>query len=164
MRALSSLSLAVLLAAATGAVAAERDYVPVEQRFSAEQMQATGLDTLSPAQLALLNQLLGQERTEAVAEAKAEGKRQAQAERNDPFSKVQAEPVSAAIKGEFRGYAKGDVIELENGQRWRVTDGSLYLGKAVAAPKATVRPGMMGAWYLEIEGQVPRAKVRRVGE
>lgn len=158
MRALSSLSLAVLLAVSTGAVGAERQYVPVEQRFSAEQMKATGLDGLSAEQLALLNQLLSQERTAVVAEAK----REVLAERNDPFSKVKADPVSSTVKGDFRGFANGDVIQLENGQRWRVIEGSLYIGKPVSAPKVTIRPGMMGAWYLEVEGQIPKAKVKRL--
>lgn len=162
MRAFAPLSLAVLLAVATstGAIAAERDYVPVQQRFNAEQMQATGLSSLSAEQLTLLNELLSQDQTKAVAEAK----RKVIAERNDPFSKVAAEPVRSTIKGDFRGFSGGDVIVLDNGQRWRVIDGSLFIGKAVASPKVTIAPGMMGAWYLQVDGQIPKAKVRRIDE
>lgn len=158
MRAFAPLSLAVLFAVSAGASAAERHYVPVEQRFSAEQMQATGLSSLSPAQLTLLNELLSQDQTKAVAEAE----RKIQAERNDPFSKVTADPIHSTIKGEFRGFSGGNVIVLDNGQRWRVIDGSLFIGKPVTSPKVTIKPGMMGAWYLEVDGQIPKAKVKRV--
>lgn len=162
MRAFAPLSLAVLLAvsASTGAIAAERDYVPVQQRFSAEQMQATGLSGLSAEQLSLLNELLSQDQTKAVAEAK----RKVIAERNDPFSKVAADPVQSTVKGEFRGFSGGSVIALENGQRWQVIAGDLFIGKPVNSPKVTIKPGMMGAWYLEVEGQIPKAKVRRIDE
>ena len=43
-------------------------YVEVERRLTAEQMRATGLDTLSPEQLALLNRLLRDTQGEMVAQ------------------------------------------------------------------------------------------------
>jgi hypothetical protein len=67
-----------------------------------------------------------------------------------------------AIKGEFRGWSKGAVVELDNGQRWRVTEGELYLRKTMVNPKATISPGMVGGWYMQVEGQSPRAKVQRL--
>ncbi|MEH6421589.1 hypothetical protein [Pseudomonas sp. CGJS7] len=160
MRVLSSLTLAPLFAialAAPGAFAAERAYVPVEQRFNAEQLKATGLDTLSAQQLQLLNQLLSQDQTAVVTETV----KQVRSERKG-LARVEAEPVSGMLKGEFRGWSAGTVLELENGQRWRVIDGTLFVGKPRPAPKVTIRPGMMGSWYLEAEGQVQKAKVARL--
>lgn len=158
MRVLSSLTVAVLLAIAPAAFGAERPYVAVEQRFNAEQMKATGLDTLSPQQLALLNELLSQEQTAAVAEAT----KAVRSERKGLLDRGDVEPVQSALKGEFRGWSIGTVFELENGQRWRVTEGSLFLGKPVPPPKVTIKPGLMGGWFLEVEGQTPKAKVRRL--
>ena len=51
----------------SGVALAERPYVAIEQRLSAEQIHATGLDQLSPAQLSLLNQLLREEQTNVAA-------------------------------------------------------------------------------------------------
>jgi hypothetical protein len=44
-------------------------WVDLEKRFTTEQMHATGLDTLKPEQLALLNQLLRDEARDAAASA-----------------------------------------------------------------------------------------------
>ena len=34
--------------------------------------------------------------------------------------------------------------------------------KAVAAPAVVLVPGLLGGWYLQVEGHGPRAKVQRV--
>lgn len=163
MRVLSSLTVAVLSAGvlfsiAPGASGAERPYVPVEQRFTAEQLKATGLDTLSAQQLQALNQLLSHDQNAVITEAVKQQRR----ERVGLADPVDSEPVTSKLKGEFRGWSSGTVLELENGQRWRVIEGSLFLGKSLPAPKVTIRPGMTGSWYLEAEGQTPKAKVKRL--
>src|SRR5262245_33933951 len=168
MRVLSSLSVAVLstavlsttvlFAIAPDAFAGDRPYVPVEQRFTAEQLKATGLDTLSAQQLQTLNQLLSQDQSVAVTEAV----KQVRSERKGLLDRGDVEPVTSTLKGSFNGWSSGTVLELENGQRWRVIEGSLYLGKTLPSPKITIRPGMMGGWYLEAEGQTPKAKVKRL--
>ena len=60
----------LLWLALPGAVAAQPPALDIEQRLTPEQMQATGLDTLSPAQLQLLNRLLREE-SKSVAEVQA---------------------------------------------------------------------------------------------
>lgn len=137
---------------------AQQRYVPIEQRLSPEQLQATGLDTLSAQQRQLLNQLLSNE--QAVVEERVE--KSARSRLAGLLDRKQAEPVRAAIKGEFRGWVAGSVIELDNGQRWRVTEGELYLRKPMAHAQATITPGMVSGWYLQVAGQSPRAKVQRL--
>lgn len=137
---------------------AQQRYVPIEQRLSPEQLQATGLDTLSAQQRQLLNQLLSNE--QAVVEERVE--KSARSRLAGLLDRKQAEPVRAAIKGEFRGWVAGSVIELDNGQRWRVTEGELYLRKPIAHAQATITPGMVSGWYLQVAGQSPRAKVQRL--
>lgn len=134
--------------------AAERPYVAIEQRLSVEQMQATGLDRLSPEQLALLNRLLGAEHAAVASETRA-------AER-DRRKKEAAEPVASTLVGEFRGWKTGTVFELANDQRWRVVDGEFHAGKPLSRPNVTVRPGVFGSWYLTVEGVGVQAKVKRV--
>ncbi|HEY4555456.1 MAG TPA: hypothetical protein VIG68_03345 [Lysobacter sp.] len=147
------LLLPALLAVAGSAVAQDAR-APIEQRFTPEQMRATGLDRLSASELALLNRLLQDERS---AEARAKiGLRAARAE-----AEPEETSVESAIRGEFRGWSPGSVIELENGQAWRVIEGELVT-RRLAAPKATVSRSLMGSWQLQVEGQTPRAKVRRI--
>lgn len=143
--------IAALIAVFAPSVAhAERPYVAIEQRLSAEQMRATGLDQLSAEQLTLLNRLLRDEQTVVVAESKRDVQKQAE------------EPVSSTIRGEVRGWEKGTVFELENGQRWQVVDGEYYSTSRLTNPKATVRPGLLSSWYLRIEGISVGAKVKRI--
>ena len=149
MKRLSILVAAMALACA-GAAHAQRAYVPIEQRLSAEQMHATGLDALDAEQLALLNRLLSEEQTAVIQQTARERK------------PVPEGPVHSSIKGEFRGWETGTVFELANGERWRVVDGEYYAGKGLANPTVTVKPGAFGSWYLQVEGVSIGAKVKRV--
>ena len=152
------LTLSLLVLTVPLLAAAQQRYVPIEQRLSPEQVQATGLGRLSAEQLQLLNRLLSEE--QAVVEQRVEAS--ARSRLTGLLDRQPVEPVEATIKGEFRGWVAGKVIELDNGQRWRVSEGELYLRKPIANAKATVSPGLVGGWYLQIEGQSPRAKVQRL--
>jgi hypothetical protein len=149
---------AAAMAVTTSAWAAQ-DYIALEQRLSAEQMQATGLDTLSPEQLALLNRLLSEERAVTQAAAPA-----ASATAGAGLREKRTAPTAftASVPGEVRNWSQGNVVTLDNGQRWRITEGTLYLGKPVSNPRVTIAPGFLGSWYLQMDGQVPRLKVQRV--
>ncbi len=152
------LTLSLLILTMPLLAVAQQRYVPIEQRLTPAQLEATGLDRLSTQQLQLLNHLLSDE--QAVVEERVE--QSARSRLAGLLDRKQAEPVRATIKGEFRGWVAGKVIELDNGQRWRVTEGELYLGKPIANARATVAPGMVSGWYLQVEGQSPRAKVQRL--
>lgn len=149
-----SIALAAFLAAPMGH--AQVPTADLEQRLTPEQMRATGLDRLSAAELALLNRLLREDRADARnAEALATAGLRA------PSERTQTVRVESALTGEFRGWSPGSVLQLQNGQQWRVQEGELHT-RPVTSPKVTVEPGIMGAWYLRVEGQVQRAKVRRI--
>lgn len=130
-------------------------YVDLERRLTPEQLRATGLDRLTAAELELLNRLLREEHTGAARSAAANIGLRPSREAEAPTG------VESALVGEFRGWTPGAVLNLENGQQWRVIEGELHT-RRVTSPKVTIEPGFMGAWYLKVEGQTPRAKVRRV--
>lgn len=157
MRVLRLLTLPLLLGACLPAWAA-RDYVDIEKRLTPAQMQATGLDTLSAEQLRLLNTLLGEE-TKAVVEAtrKESGPRVT----GTLFGGDGLDPITSTLKGDLRGWSRGTVFALENGERWRVIEGDYYAGKSLAGAKVVVSPGKISGWYLQVEGQNPRPKVQR---
>jgi hypothetical protein len=104
--------------------------VPVQERLTAEQMRATGLDQLEPGQLELLNRLLSADR--AVLESAV--REQAEAVRTPDRT-----PIASRVKGAFRGWQKGTVLTLENGRQWRVVDGQLDARK-VESPRVWLRP------------------------
>ncbi|WP_305806458.1 hypothetical protein [Stenotrophomonas sp. YIM B06876] len=141
------------------AIAGNDGYIPLEQRLDRMQMQQTGLDQLSPAQLHLLNRLLSEEQSSQIATAKAQGSREAAA--GKPLARDR-EPVTSRIVGPVRGWSTGQVLALENGQHWRVLQGELFLRKPVDDPQVHLAPSNMGAWYLQMPGQNQRAKVERI--
>ena len=146
--------LAALLLLVPTITAAERAYVPIEQRLTADQMQATGLNQLSPAQLTLLNQLLRDEHNAVAAESKAAERERKKGE--------DAAPVASTLKGEFRGWKPGTIFELANGQRWRVLEGDFHASRPLKDPQVTIKPGLFGGWYLLVEGVGVRVKVKRL--
>jgi hypothetical protein len=160
MRIHLSLALAAVMSLAAVIPAVAQDgYVKIEQRLSAEQLRATGLDGLSAEQLALLNELLKQDQKSVVQAYKKDAETRGS---GGWFGGNDTEPVTSTIAGEFRGWSNGTLLRLANGQRWQVTEGSFYLGKPLTDPKITIIPGKISGWYLQVEGQNPRAKVKRI--
>lgn len=145
------LATALLLGlASTASVAQSR----IESRLTPEQMQATGLSKLTTAELDELNRVLNGEAREAerVVETRVR-----EAKRAPDVA------TSSTIPGPFNGWAPGSTLTLANGEKWRVTEGTLVVtrGKRSDVP-VTVSPGFLGAWYLKAQGEVPQAKVKRV--
>lgn len=158
------------------AAVAQSDYVEIEKRLTPEQRHATGLDTLSPEQLALLNALLRESETKSIADAeqaaRAEARVEASAEAKasapatDPgagrFIGLNDEPIRSRLKGEVSGWEPGYVFELENGQQWKVLKGKMKLYKPLQAPEILVVPGIAGRWFLQVHEDMPKARVYRI--
>ena len=153
------LLLAITLLLSMPALAGERTWVPIEQRLSAEQLRATGLDSLSSEQLALLNRLLSEDR---AADLKAADVERTQDESGLRQKRTPPQSVSATVQGSSRAWTHGQTLVLDNGQRWRVVDSGVNFGKPVANPQVTIEPGFLGSWYLRIDDGTPPIKVQRV--
>ena len=54
------------------------------------------------------------------------------------------------------------MIKLANGQVWRVTDDTDAVLPVMENPPVRVVRGVMGAFFLELDGIVNRARVARV--
>lgn len=159
MRILPALFLIAILLAPAGSAWAGGDYVDIEKRLTAAQLQATGLDQLSTEQLRLLNALLSDEQQSVVKAAKAESEKRVL---GTWFGREGAEPVASTLVDDFRGWAPGTIFNLENGQQWRVIEGKYYVGKPTQGVKVLVTPGKISGWYMQMQGHNPRAKVQRV--
>jgi hypothetical protein len=161
----SRLALPLALACCAFALQAQESYRPIEQRFTAEQLRATGLDQLSAEQLRALNALLREEQTAQVAAVREETETEVRKSRGSGFFDREREPVVSRIDGEFGGWSAGTRFQLANGQTWRVIDTPDYYvpkSKAMTAPAVVLAPGLLGGWYMQVEGHGPRAKVQQV--
>ncbi len=155
----TSLAVLVALSFSTFAAMADQAYVNIEQRLTAEQLRETGLDTLSPEQLKRLNQLLGEETAEA---AKIEKLQQPARDNQRSYIGLDDKPIKSRLKGTISGWDIDTVFELENGQRWKVLKGNMKLRKPMAAPEIIVVPGIAGRWFLQVDEDLPKARVYRI--
>ena len=127
-------------------------YVPLSERLSAQDFQQAGLHRLSAAELAHLDALL----QGAMADVR-------ERERDRTRAEAPArERIQARLVGRFDGWTRGEVLTLDNGQRWQVLEGEFRPTRAIDAPAVTLNPGLMSGWYLQVQGQSPRAKVKRL--
>lgn len=168
--------LALLLLPLT-AFAAAPEYFDIEQQLSAQERQETGLDTLSPAQLKRLNELL-REKAQARAAAAPATAPTAAVAGSDPDDLTAAAPAANApraipmdleirtIKSRLRGrvesWAPGTEFRLENGQTWKVLKGEITLRQALESPEILVVPGLAGRWFLQVHEDYPKARVYRI--
>jgi hypothetical protein len=138
----------------------------LQQRLTDEQMHATGLDTLSAEQLALLNQLLQEQTTQAIAVAVEQNTAEVKA--STPVAPMAApvlsnEPFKSKVLGNFAGWQTGTVFNLENGQQWQVNKGNAKLPKALNDPNVYVGISLVGKWYFQFDDDdLPKAMVTRI--
>jgi hypothetical protein len=138
---------------------AEQAYVNIEQRLSTEELRETGLNTLSPAQLERLNQLLSAESSKLAKIEKTSAE-----DKPIPASYVglNDKPIKSRLKGSVSEWQIDTIFELENGQRWKVLKGNMKLRKPLLSPHIMVVPGIAGRWFLQVDEDLPKARVYRI--
>ncbi|MGE8232639.1 MAG: hypothetical protein ACN6OR_04580 [Stenotrophomonas sp.] len=142
---------AMLLSTPPLAWSQQRDYLPLEQRLSAEQLQQVGL---SAQQLQLLNRMLSE--TASVTAAAA-------TPTPAPMQiGLEEGPVHSSVQGTVEGWGPGTVFVLANGQQWKVLKGQMRLRTALQSPEIDVIPGIAGRWFLQVDEDLPKARVYRI--
>lgn len=144
------------------------------QTLRAEEFSRAGLGKLSPEELAALDGLVRdfnraaapapaatpEARAPRPAEPKSEGGPLTKARVVlAPGTQVDYAAVESRLVGEFRGWEHRTVLTLENGQRWRVISDEGYSTPALPSPAVKITPGMLGTFWMTIEGVKVRAKV-----
>lgn len=150
---------------------AKPPYVELEQRLTPEQLREVGL---SAEQLATLNRMLREadaKSTAAVAEPAAQaidgpqvgaGAPPVRAPGTGQFIGLNDEPIKSRLKHDVSGWEPGTVFELENGQQWKVLKGSMKLKKPMVTPEIVVVPGVAGRWFMQVDEDMPKARVYRI--
>ena len=151
---------AVIVLALAPCAAAQQQ---IEQQMSPEQFKATGLDRLSPEQLANLNAWLNGKLEIETAKAAKTAKQEVVAEHRGFTTFGSSDPITDRISGDFRGFGKGRTYTLDNGQVWEQVDDARLAGAHLTNPQVKITPTIAGnSWYLAVEGFNTRAKVQRV--
>ncbi|MGE8258984.1 MAG: hypothetical protein ACN6RJ_06130 [Stenotrophomonas sp.] len=156
--------LSALLVASSFAATAQDRFVPVEQRLSAAQLAEVGL---SPAQLQALNRVMREAEAAAPAPAALAARPAAPLPANVPAPAamhlgLEEGPVTARVVGDVAGWEPGTVFTLDNGQQWQVMKGQMKLRKTLQAPQIEVIPGIAGRWFLQVDEDLPKARLFRL--
>ena len=69
--------------------------------------------------------------------------------------------VESAVPSNFSGWGPNEKIALENGQVWQVVDRSSYATRP-GKRTASVKRGMLGAYFLNVDGVALSPRVRRI--
>ena len=149
---------------------AQSPYMPIEQRLSEEQLREVGL---TPAQLDLLNKMLRESEEKASEErqgshpgasstASAAIAAGGDGQTQKMFIGLDDKPIKSRVRGQVSGWEPGTVFALDNGQQWKVLKGSMKLPKTLDAPEIVVVPGIAGRWFLQVDEDMPKARVYRI--
>lgn len=153
---------AILALAIPASALAQVPAISIEQRLSAAEMHETGLDTLTPAQLAALNRLLRENPATPGPAQTPSSAPVAEAAGHHYYMGLDDNPIHSRVKGNVDGWEPDTVFELENGQRWKVLKGSMRLRAPLQSPEIVVVPGIAGRWFLQVDEDLPKARVYRI--
>lgn len=132
----------------------------LEERMSAAQFKAAGLDKLSAEELAALNAWL-QGNHAAMPAGMA-----APAAAGDDRIGFRAEQVTGTVTsryvGEFTGWSGKTVFTLENGQVWQQIEQGNLRGISLQSPMITIEQGLFGSWKISVEGLNATTRVKRI--
>lgn len=148
----------------------------LEQQMGSADFQQSGLNKLSPQELAHLQKWLGTHAPELAAAIPASEATSAAVAANGKPAKdswfdrlrnheskggVPNNTVVSQIAGSFKGWGPGTTLTLQNGQKWRVADASsLSIYKPLDNPEVTIKPGMVGGWIMKVKGYNTSAQVQ----
>ncbi len=76
-----------------------------------------------------------------------------------PGTQIDYATLESRIVGEFRGWQGRTIFTLENGQRWQSAGETTYVTPPVMNPAVRVGPGVLGAFWMNVEGVKQRVKV-----
>ena len=143
-----------------GQAGAQVPYVALEQRLDPQALAEVGL---TPAQLQTLNRLLRQAEAEAPAPVAGASASAGGAGAPAPmFPGLDDGPINAKVTGQVDGWAPGTVFTLDNGQQWQVLKGEMKLKTSRSNPAIVVVPGIAGRWFLQVDEDLPKARVFRI--
>ena len=149
-------SLALILLAAAGTVAAQPQSPTLEERMSQAEFRAAGLDKLSPEELAQLNAWLQSHGGTQTKYVSANGKQVFYP------SSGERSLIETRITGTFTGWRGKTVFTLANGQQWQQAESGAFDTRGIDNPKVKIKPMLLGGWLMHIDRCGCELRVKRV--
>jgi hypothetical protein len=185
---LAAASVIVLL---TVAAPAEEAPASVRSLLTPEEFHRAGLDKLTKDELEFLSACLARVRAPAASGNQAIPASPAEPKRENSLSAPPSAPVKSLPQGEaafgaeeqlhaavevmqavpsairsrvtgpFEGWSGHTEFRLDNGQVWRQVEHGVF-SVSLTNPVVVIEKGVLGAFYLHVEGYGSRVKVKRV--
>ena len=156
------------------AIAAE-SFSTVEERMSGLEFKASGLDKLTNAELAELNDWLrrhsvatlenaaARSSSDAAVSGAARDMRGFEEQPKDDPNGNDSKVINTSIAGTFNGWSgKGEVFKLSNGMIWQTTKNDSFSTQSIENAPVTIKKRFMGNWHLSIDGYDEEVRVKRI--
>lgn len=150
-----ALSLFVGLLLATSALYAQQS-TDLQDRMSADEFKAAGLDKLSPQELQQLNSWLQAHGKTVTKMVDASGA---------PvfYPKESGRPkIAAHLVGRFSGWSGKNLFKLDNGQTWQQAESGSNICQQSDNPAVQIKPMILGSWLMYVEGCSIGLRVKRI--
>ncbi|HLF31071.1 MAG TPA: hypothetical protein VI566_08605 [Xanthomonadales bacterium] len=161
---MNKLFLTMLLLLVSTAGTAQQPFSTLEEQMTGKEFDATGLEKLTPEELAALNGWI-RGRSLATLDAAKPATAGSGDDRGFNIQKMQDQdrtPITSRLVGEFTGWDGQTVFKLENGMIWEQADNDDFYIRAVENPVVNIKPGAFKTWKLSIEGYSSSCKVKRI--
>ena len=141
----------------------------LEEQMTGSEYSASGLDKLTPEELAALNNWIRNRSVATLDLPRSGGTVPSGSDQpdqrgfeNKAIADMDDAPVKSRIKGNFSGWDGSTVFVLENGMIWEQDDNDKFYIGEVANPEITIEPGMFKSWRLSVDGFNSECSVTRV--
>ena len=128
----------------------------LQQRMSADEFKAAGLDKLSPQELQSLDAWLNGHAKVTTRVVTPTGK--------PVFYPDQGKrtKIFAHVVGHFEGWTGGTTIKLDNGQTWKQIGNEAPPCMRADNPSVKIKPSLMGNWLMFVNGCNDTVHVERI--
>jgi len=121
---------------------AEKEPAEIQQAMTPEEFKAAGLEKLSPGELAKLNAWLQGDREKILKKAEKKA-----AEREE---KAKQSLIVSRINGTWNGVVPGEIIQLEDGSKWKLANKDEHYGGFADHPAVAVWKAGFFGWKMRV--------------
>jgi hypothetical protein len=157
---MSKLLLTILALAMSASALGQQAFSSVEEQMTGAEFKASGLEKLTPTELAALNNWL-RAHSLATLDAPAMGT-PATGNESQQIANMEKTTITSKLVGKFSGWDGQTTFKLENGMIWQQTDKDKFYIKEIDNPVVIIEPGVFGSWKLSVEGYSSKCKVERI--
>ncbi|NIM71482.1 MAG: hypothetical protein GTN86_12795 [Xanthomonadales bacterium] len=154
--------LACLLGICSMAAFGQQAFSTIEERMTGKEFMDSGLDKLTEAELAALNNWL-RAHSVATLDAAAQPRQDIRGFENVAIGEMDESTIVSRILGTFEGWDGETVFRLENGMVWvQADDNASFHVADMENPVVTIEKGFFRTWRLSVEGYNSSVRVERI--